>query len=227
MNGGPVKETVTALILAAGEGARLGGGPKAFLSYRNKTLIEHAAELALNHCTHVLIGVAAAEKARALDVLAFRDVGILEGGSSRQDTVGILLARAETEWVLIHEAARPFASSALFAALFEAAAGHDAAVPMTRLKAGEAPASPDKARDALLYEHDGYLAEAGNPAALQMPHLYRRAVLEDVYRQAEENGWAETSTAALAHRAGIAVKLIAGEPGNVKLTYPEDLKLLN
>ena len=225
----PGKESVTALILAAGSGERLGRTSKAFLEYRGITLMQHVAALASRFCETVLLGVAAADKARAEEMLTEaltetlngQGITIIEGGATRQETVGILLNHANTEIVVVHEVARPFASAALFADVINGIGNDDAIAPML-----QAQNQNLKVRDVPANEHNGFLAEAGNAVTLQTPQAYRRDVLIGAYQKANEYGWNERSTATLVHRAGYKVKLIDGEAANIKLTYPEDLDLL-
>jgi 2-C-methyl-D-erythritol 4-phosphate cytidylyltransferase len=59
---------------------------------------------------------------------------------------------------------------------------------------------------------------------LQTPHAYRREVLADAHRRAEQAGIKEDGTAAIVKWAGYGVQLISGSAENIKITYPPDLE---
>jgi 2-C-methyl-D-erythritol 4-phosphate cytidylyltransferase len=216
---------VTALLLAAGTGQRLGGVSKAFLELNNHTLLQHAVRLLTSHARSLVIGVnadvhaAAKEQIAALALPPSTHVLILAGGSSRQETLDRLLAAAETTHVLIHEVARPWVDNADIDGLRKAALIHDAVALFNHLPV----------RDSLALAHDGKLEKIlprQRVVALQTPHLYRRTTLAHVHALAAEHDWKEDSTAALFLRAGVNLHLVEGSPHNLKVTYPEDLTLL-
>ena len=104
--------TVTALIVAAGKGERLGGGlPKQFRSLAGKAVLRWAVEPFLKHSavTEVRVVVGPGQEQIAAEVLAGLDVGpFVTGGAERADSVRAGLEAIATEAVLVHDAARPF-----------------------------------------------------------------------------------------------------------------------
>src|SRR4249919_3959560 len=98
---------VQALIQAAGQGSRLGLGPKAFVVLDGKTLLERAIELLRN----------------------IVDVIVIAGGSSRSETTYKLVAEATAPWLLLHDVVHPFATTALVKNLLETAYQHGASAP--------------------------------------------------------------------------------------------------
>ena len=225
----PAKDDVSALILAAGSGERLGKASKAFLDYHGVTLLEHVCALVSKRCGTVWVGVADTDLERAESILDKHGVTVLTCGATRQDTVGILLDHAtqsSVDIVIVHEVARPFASDNLLARVLDAAANFDAVAPVIAVR----DRGPKKNRDGIVTMIDGLLKVSGETdsrVALQTPQGFRRDCLVQAHHKAEENDWQEGSSATLVHRAGIDVKLIDGEAANIKLTYPEDLDLLN
>lgn len=214
---------VTALVLGAGEGQRLGGRPKAFVDYQDQTLLTHSIGLMESWVRHIVVGVRGADLDRARIACAELPTGsriqCVAGGATRQETLKRLLDRATTPYVLIHEVARPRAQPSDFANLLGAVEEHGAVVLYT----------PVPVRDAVAVLANGKL-EAILPRSavvtLQTPHAYRRSWLLDAYAAAEQGHWNESSTAALMRRAGYGVHLVEGSPQNVKVTYPEDLVAL-
>ena len=126
--------TVTALIVAAGSGSRLGGGlPKQYRPIAGKAVLAHAVDALASHpaidAVRVVIGEGQEELAR--DALGGRDVGeLIIGGSERADSVRAGLAAIEADFVLVHDAARPFCPHDVIDRLLEALDGADGAVPV-------------------------------------------------------------------------------------------------
>jgi len=212
----PPRAHVTALILGAGDGLRLGLGPKAFVQLERRTLLERAVAAVRPFASEIIAGVRAADLDQAR-VLCGDACAVVEGGRTRQGTVDRLLAHATRPVVLLHEVARPYASEELFAAVLAAAAAHGAA----------ALAYAVPVRDSLaIVAPDGTLGSPlprGRVTSLQTPHAYRRNLLAAAHGRAAAEGWADDGTAALVVRAGFSVKLVPGSEANVKITYQDDL----
>src|SRR4030095_7477044 len=103
---------VTALIVAAGTGPRMGDGPpKHFRPIGGKAVLAHAVDALAGHprigAVRVVIGPG--QEAQAQEVLGSREVGsLIPGGAERADSVRAGLAAVDGEIVLVHDAARPF-----------------------------------------------------------------------------------------------------------------------
>jgi 2-C-methyl-D-erythritol 4-phosphate cytidylyltransferase / 2-C-methyl-D-erythritol 2,4-cyclodiphosphate synthase len=145
-------------------------------------------------------------------------VVIAEGGSRRQDSVANAFDRVpvHAEVVLIHDAARPFASAALVSRTIAAAAASGAAVAAVPASDTVKQASEDGrfVRQTLARETI-FLA--------QTPQAFRRTVLADAIALGR-SGFAATDEAMLAERAGHRVQLVEGERANVKITTTDDLE---
>lgn len=208
-------EEVSALILAAGKGQRMGDRPKAFLTAGAVTLIERVVALVRPYAREIVVGLPREAIDEGHRLLGGPQVTVVAGGTTRQETVANLLARAARPLILIHEVARPFAPPALFARVLSAGKEYGAAtlfLPASRrdsvaLKAGDSLGAP-LAREKVI--------------KLQTPNVFRRDILVEAGRLANEQGWVETSTANLVVRAGNRVHLVRGTPDNIKLTDPED-----
>jgi 2-C-methyl-D-erythritol 4-phosphate cytidylyltransferase/2-C-methyl-D-erythritol 2,4-cyclodiphosphate synthase len=140
------------------------------------------------------------------------------GGATRQASVRAGLEALEPvapDIVLVHDAARPFVSPALIARAIAAAEKSGAAVP------GIAVADTVKAVDA-----DGRVAETldrGKLRLIQTPQAFAFAPLLAAHRKAAQQGKEDfTDDAALAEWAGMRVTVFEGEPGNIKMTNPDD-----
>jgi 2-C-methyl-D-erythritol 4-phosphate cytidylyltransferase len=200
---------VAALIPAAGAGARLGLGPKAFVRLAGRTLLEHAVALFDGVADEIVVAVPAGreEEARALAPRA----RVLTGGASRQETVARLVAASDAPWLLVHDAARPFTPPEVVLRVLEAARVAGAATAALSV----ADTLHDVERDAPV--------PRGALRAVQTPQGFARATLEAAHRHALAVGLEATDDAQLVRAAGGAVALVVGSPWGHKLTGPDDL----
>jgi 2-C-methyl-D-erythritol 4-phosphate cytidylyltransferase/2-C-methyl-D-erythritol 2,4-cyclodiphosphate synthase len=129
--------TVTALIVAAGSGNRMGGDcPKQFRRLGDKAVLAHAVDSLASHhsidAVRVVIGAGQEELARA--ALGTRNVGtLIVGGAERADSVRAGLAAIGEGIVLVHDAARPFCPPEVVDRLLAALQKHDGAVPVLKV----------------------------------------------------------------------------------------------
>jgi 2-C-methyl-D-erythritol 4-phosphate cytidylyltransferase len=200
------------LMLAAGAGERLGLGPKGLLELQGRPLLCWLADKASQVADEVLVGVPAdcVEATAAL----LPGCRVIAGGATRQDSIGALAAQARGEWLLVHEAARPFASIALFQQVIATALRHGCAgaflspaVPVARLREG------------VVVE-----AYAGSDVGIfQTPQVYTRADMARMLQhQHAMPGWFAESSVQLALAAGIEMHAVPGEIHNFKITTAED-----
>jgi 2-C-methyl-D-erythritol 4-phosphate cytidylyltransferase/2-C-methyl-D-erythritol 2,4-cyclodiphosphate synthase len=215
-------ERVAGIVAAGGSGVRAGGA-KQWLVLGGETVLRRAAR-ALAACPAVdeLVAVVPpGEEARGAEELASlgKPARAIAGGAARADSVRNGLAAAEgSAVVLVHDAARPFATPALAARVAEAA-GRDgaalAALPVTdtvKRAAGEG---------------DPRVAETLDRRTLwlaQTPQGFRRDLLLRAYEAAGAAAAAATDECSLVERLGAPVTLVPGEPGNFKITGPEDVE---
>ncbi|ACB77431.1 IspD/TarI family cytidylyltransferase [Opitutus terrae] len=211
---------VTALILAAGSGTRLGGIAKATLEYQGGSLLQHAIALVAPFAGHIIVGTRAQDLDWAQEqcrrVTTDCSVTCVTGGATRQESLERLLDAAQTEFLIVHEVARPWVEPDVFRQL------------LCELRECSAVAlyTPLPVRDGLALMEDRELKASlprANVVSVQTPQVYRRAALRHAYALAKRHGWQEESTIALMARAKARMRLIEGSPQNVKVTYPEDL----
>jgi 2-C-methyl-D-erythritol 4-phosphate cytidylyltransferase / 2-C-methyl-D-erythritol 2,4-cyclodiphosphate synthase len=143
------------------------------------------------------------------------------GGARRQDSVRLGLAQVPQNCaqVLVHDAARPFATAALARRVLEALdAGAVAVVP------GLAVTDTIKRVD----NNDVVVdtPERSHLRAVQTPQGFACRTLLAAHARAEAEGWEVTDDAGLMERAGHLVRIVPGEEANMKITTPGDLELL-
>lgn len=214
----------TAIIVAAGPGTRLGAEvPKGFVELGGVPLFVHSlrALLAAEAIGSCIVVVPPGRSDEAAAIVAEhgpwrRAVALAEGGSERRDSVRAGLERAgAVDLVAVHDAARPFVSARVVAAVVAAAAAAGAAivaVPCTdTVKRVEADG-----RIAATLDRDGlWLA--------QTPQAFRTDLLREAHARAAAERVAATDDAVLVERLGFPVQVVAGEPGNRKITTADDL----
>lgn len=216
-------DSSTAVILvAAGRGRRSGEGiPKQYRPIKGTSALRRSIGL-----FHGTPGVSRVQVVIHPDDRELYDEAAqgfdlpppVPGGETRQASVLAGLAALEPErptQVLIHDAARPFASPALVARAIEAARTTGAAIPALRI------ADTVKTVDA-----DGRIAGTADRDTLrfvQTPQAFAFGPLLAVHRKAAQAGRDEfTDDAALMEWGGHPVFTFEGESGNFKLTTPED-----
>ncbi len=217
--------STAAIIVAAGRGTRLGGPvPKQY----QRLGVAPGAEMVLTRTLRAALACAEldavlvaihpdAAEMYAAAVAPLDDPRLLppvHGGAERSDTVRLALealAARTPEVVLIHDAARPFASPALYRALADHA------------RTGEGAIAAEPVVDALWREADG-LADAPAPRAglwrAQTPQAFP---FDALLRAHQAGGPPALDDAEVFRRAGGRVRLIPGEPENFKITTTADL----
>ncbi len=215
---------VAAIVVAGGRGARIGGDvPKQFRRIGARTVLEHAVlPFARSERVAEVVVVLppdppeeAAAALRAIDP-ALR---LAVGGARRQDSVaaGLSQVSAGADIVLVHDGARPFCSAALIARTVDAAAAWGAAVPA--LEASDTVKGVRRDGEALFVRAT---LPRDRVRLAQTPQAFRREVLAAAVALGQAGADA-TDEAGLAERAGHRVRVVAGEPGNIKITTPDDL----
>lgn len=228
---------IHALIVAAGKGARFGAAcPKQYLSLDGKTVLEHSVGCLVDQRICDLTLVVAADDAYIDDVLPrlyadfCRTIVCAIGGAERWQSVqsGLMSIKAQgasdDDWVLIHDAARPCLASADLAALIDATTQMDEG----RLQADAAIlASP--VVDTLKLVHDGIIDHTVSRQDLWQaltPQIFRLGELLQILAQIDDQGMMITDEASAYEHFGRAVHIVSGSKMNMKLTYADDLPLL-
>ena len=221
---------VTAIIAAGGRGRRFGGdAAEAAADDRRPRRLERSVAAFATHPRSTRWSSRCRRPGRRSAGVS-RDAGeaelrVVAGGARRQDSVAnaFRAANADADIVVIHDAARPFVTAA-------------ADLPDDRgrggVRRGAGRRSGARHREA---RRAGSGCRSAQPALrhetlprdaiflAQTPQAFRRDVLADALALGDAGD--ATDEAALAERAGHPVRLVEGEPSNIKITTPEDLAM--
>jgi 2-C-methyl-D-erythritol 4-phosphate cytidylyltransferase/2-C-methyl-D-erythritol 2,4-cyclodiphosphate synthase len=225
---------VTAIIAAGGRGQRFGGGvPKQLVRVGGRSILERTVEVFFAHpAIHEVIVALPAELVAhppAYLAAAPKPTRLVAGGSRRQDSVlqAFRAANERSTLIVVHDGARPFASAGLITRTIAAAA--EAGAALAALPARE---TVKRGRLATEGPTGGPAVEAPRVVSetlprdsiylAQTPQAFRRDVLRDALALSEAGAEA-TDEATLAERAGHSVRLVEGEPTNIKITTADDL----
>jgi len=208
-----------AILLAAGEGERIGRGPKAFLEIGGRSILSIGASAAAG-CSKIeelVVAVPAGFEDRAREMVAVtKPVRVVHGGSSRQESVRLALAAVSPDRAVVvcHDAARPFAAPELFTAVIDALGDVAGVVPVLPL-----PDTVKRVRDGFV---ESTVAREELRLA-QTPQAFAVPALRDAHERGAAAGVRSTDDAALLEWAGYRVRTVTGEPVNFKITTAEDL----
>ncbi|HVN90950.1 MAG TPA: 2-C-methyl-D-erythritol 4-phosphate cytidylyltransferase [Candidatus Binataceae bacterium] len=216
---------VSVIIVSAGSGSRLGADvPKAFVQLGGMTLLARSLRIVAEvaSASEVVItvptGMEAAAREEVNRVGLALPVKIIAGGAERQDSVRIALTftSAEAELVVIHDAARPFATPAMFRASLDEAARVGGAIVALPLA------------DTLKRVDQERITETVPRARLwlaQTPQAFQRRLLIEAHERAVRERMIATDDADLIERTGGTVSVVNGSPLNLKITTADDLRL--
>ncbi len=221
-----------AIVPAAGSGTRMGSAiPKQFIRLAGKPILAHTLSALSNSplISIIFLIVPEAQFQDAGDLVSewrrqaeeirggVPEISIIAGGAERTDSVynGLRRLPAQCDWVMIHDAVRPFASPHLIKATWEGAGATGAciaAIPATDTvkRASEGVVLETLSRDEIWL--------------VQTPQVFQRQIVVDAYEKAVTAGWKGTDDASFVERMGIPVSIVRGERTNIKVTTPEDLE---
>jgi 2-C-methyl-D-erythritol 4-phosphate cytidylyltransferase len=200
--------------------------PKQYLEIAGVTLLEHSlrALLACPDIRAVAVVLDPADRRNdAVTLLTDPRVRIAAGGAERSDSVaaGLALLAAEagpSDWVLVHDAARPCVAVADIVRLI---------LQVTGSGDGGILAEPivDTVKRADARQRVAETLDRNALWRAQTPQMFRLSELREALTAARKAGLVITDEASAMEFAGHPVQLVAGSSRNLKVTVPEDLAL--
>lgn len=215
---------VIVIVPAGGAGARMGMRlPKQYLTIAGVPVLVHTVRaLGRARAVEGIVVAAPAERVEATRALLARHrlgrvSAVVAGGADRQESVwrGLQATPAGVEWVVVHDAVRPFVTAALVDAVLAAARLSGAAT------CGVAVSETVKrVRDSMV---EATLDREGL-WLVQTPQAFRRELLWEAHDKARRDGVTGTDDAVLVERLGGRVAMVPGAPENLKITTRDDLR---
>lgn len=203
-----------AIIAGAGMGHRLGAEiPKALIQIQGITLLERAF-ISLSKVVDEIVITAPEGYEEQFKAIVGQSAEVITGGVLRSDSIRVALKALSpsVESVLIHDAARALASSALAArVLGDVQSGQSAVIPVLKVI--------DTIKE---IDRDGFVRATPDRSSLvaaQTPQGFNRQVLERAHSASDD----ATDDAALVEAIGVKVKTIDGEASAFKITTKEDI----
>jgi len=216
----------TAIIVAAGEGRRIGGEvPKTYLPVCGRPMVLRTLDqfFSAQAIEEVVLVIAADEFLRCETMLrddselANRRWILQSGGPTRQQSVkkGLEKIGSDTDIVVIHDGARPFVSPALIDRCVQASRDKGAVVVGVPMRDTIKIVSNDRWVQTTLSRSSLW--------AIQTPQVFRKQWIVEAHDRAAREAFEATDDAMLVERIGKPVFVVDGESTNIKITTPEDV----
>lgn len=225
-----MKEKVTAIILAAGQGKRMNATvAKQFLMLEDKPILFYSIKAFEESLVDEIILVCSQGQTEyctdnIITPYGFKKViSVIEGGEERYDSVNrALLAVDNTDYVLIHDGARPFVSSDLINEVIDKVKEHGACIVAAPVK------DTIKAVDI-----DGWIKDTPDRKLMwlaQTPQAFMYSSIKKAYKLLFEGDESDRKTVtddAMVYERYInqPVKIVKGDYYNIKITTPEDMTI--
>ncbi|MBW5471406.1 2-C-methyl-D-erythritol 4-phosphate cytidylyltransferase [Brevibacillus formosus] len=210
------------VIVAAGSGKRMGGQRnKLWLPLAGEPILAHTVRLFATHpdIDEVVLVVSEADHAEVMALISAEKLTVVVtlGGAERQDSVrnGLASLSANCDYVLVHDAARPFVTRKQISDMINQVQQDQATIMAVPVKdtikvvgaTGLVESTP--ARESLW--------------AVQTPQAFRMSLLREAHQAAEAAGKLGTDDAMLVEWMGHPVSIMQGSYENIKITTPDDL----
>ena len=208
------------IIVANGIGSRMNlGYNKAYLKLDDdRTILRHSMDLFMNdeECKEIIVVTSADDFYASWKEFWSGNILIARGGKTRQESVYNGLFVAREDYVLVHDAARPYLELEDLEALKEALKNNDGAVLCVPCK------------DTIKKVSDTYIEETYKREELyqaQTPQGFKRELLLECFNKAIEDNYVGTDDSSLVEKySNTKVKLVVGSYNNIKITTEEDLR---
>lgn len=216
----PNEMNCTAIIVAAGSSQRM-GFDKLLAPLAGKPVLQRSIEAFIN-CDEIteIIVVCPQERFDALD-LKFSNQLItrIDGGADRHDSVAAGLSKIskKTEYIAVHDGARPLISSEQIGRVLRSAIEHGGATsarPITETV---------KRADA-----NGRVTESvcrNHLWLMETPQIFKAPLLSDAYQAVQDKGERVTDEVSALELIGHHTQLVKNPEPNPKITYPEDIEM--
>lgn len=211
---------VSAIIVAAGEGKRFGSS-KQFALIREKPVLDWCLEKFEAHeqVTEIVL-VLKNENQKERFIKRYRKiVAVARGGRRRQDSVLSGFNKIDPKKagvVLVHDGVRPLVGQDLISRVVEATLKRGAAIPVIEV---EDTIKLVEGREAIR------TIDRSKLFRVQTPQGFFYSILKKAFERAREADFYGTDDASLVERIGKKASIVQGDPTNIKITSPADLRI--
>lgn len=210
---------ISAIIVAAGRGTRMGAGKnKIFMDLNGKNVIEYTLSAFCTSAVDEIVIAASPEEVSGIRDIAHKfsnSIKITAGGASRQQSVFNALKMAGGDIVCIHDGARCLITAEQINKSIKDCEKYGAA------------ALGVKCKDTMkLADENGYIQSTIDRESLYMiqtPQVFYREKLLEYHKRAERDGIFVTDDCSLFELYGDKIYISEGSYENIKLTTPEDI----
>lgn len=210
-----------ALIVAGGSGNRMGSDiPKQFLELKGKPILMKSIECFKNYDNSIEIVLVLPSNQfetwrKLCDKYKFNtEYSIASGGESRFQSVKNGLAKLpETGLVFIHDGVRPLVSKTTLLNCEKMAVSRGNALPVVPVVESIRHISGESSKH----------VDRNSYCIVQTPQTFQLGIIKKAYSQPEETSF--TDDASVCEAMGIKINLVEGNPENIKITYPSDLRI--
>ena len=216
---------ISAIVVAGGSGSRMGTSTKKqYLKIKDKEILVYTVECFQNMPEiQEIVVVTGTEDLTYVekllkDTYKLNKVSyIVAGGKERQDSVynGIQAAGEKSDYLVIHDGARPLITKEVVRAGLDMAYAHRASIIAVPVK--------DTIK---LVSKDGKVEDTPDRSSLwsvQTPQIFEKELIIHAHEYAKEHGLSVTDDSMLVEAIGVPVYIVEGEYTNIKITTPEDL----
>lgn len=213
---------IDVIIVAAGSGKRMNSDiNKQFLKINNKPIIAWTIEkfYTNKNIDNITVAIRKEDEEYIQDIISqyeFKNINIVYGGKERQDSISNCLDKIiHTDYVLIHDGARPFIDNDTI----------NRCIEETRIHQCCCVGVPSK--DTIkIVDNFGNISSTPDRKKLwcaQTPQAFHINIIKKAYKYAKETSFLATDDASLVENIGYKVKMVMGSYNNIKITTPEDL----
>lgn len=217
---------IDVVIVAAGSGKRMKRTiNKQFIEIKGKPIIARTIEKFYNNenIDRITLAIRPEDEEDFLEVFktyGFENINLVYGGKERQDSIYNVLEGLEgSEYVLIHDGARPFVS------------GEAIDRCVAEVKENKAICLGVCTKDTIkIVDEDGRIVSTPDRSRIwcaQTPQAFDTDLIKRAYKKAKVDNLVGTDDSSLVEAMGTKVKMVEGEYTNIKITTPEDILLAN
>ncbi len=217
---------ISAVVVAAGQGKRMGGPvPKPYIELDGLPILCRTLIRLYNHIQglrEIIVVVRPEDRAEILrtwerQIVASGATKIVDGGPTRQHSVeaGVFATAEEADLVLVHDAVRPFFPPSATREACRLALRFGGAILALPLAETLKRLGPDNTVSETIDRKDLWIA--------QTPQVFKREIIIQALKRARAMGTEGTDDAEIVEKAGYKIAIVKGSSQNIKITEPDDL----